>query len=47
MDRIFRFVVFLVTFLALSSQVSADIKWNNPGSGDGYKPTKLLKDLVT
>jgi len=47
MDRIFRFVVFLVTFLALSSQAFASIKWNNPGSGDGYKPTKLLKDLVT
>ena len=43
----FRFGVLLVTFLALTSQVSADIKWNNPGSGSGYKPVQLLKDLVT
>ena len=43
----FRLGVFLVTILALSSQASADIKWNNPGSESGNKPVQLLKDLVT
>lgn len=43
----FKFLVFLTAFLALSSKALADIKWNNSGSGSGNKPVQLMKDLVT
>lgn len=43
----FKFVVFLVTFLALTSQALSAVKWNNPGSGGDKRPVQLLKKLVT
>ena len=43
----FKFVVFLVTFLALASQALSAVKWNNPGSGSDKRPVQLLKKLVT
>ena len=43
----FRFVVFLVTFLALTSQAISAVKWNNPDSGGDKRPVQLLKNLVT
>ena len=43
----FKFLVFLIALLALSSKALPDIKWNNSGSGSGNKPVQLMKDLVT
>ena len=43
----FKFVVFLVTFLALTSQALSAVEWNNPGSGGDKRPVQLLKKLVT
>ena len=40
-------LIFLVTFLAVTSQALSAVKWNNPGSGGDKRPVQLLKKLVT